>query len=252
MTRVVVLTSTAPRHRYFAAVMARAFDVLAVLVQPKTGYYVDQAERSEAIRAHLARNSEAEVAEFGDPGVPVESTLVPDINSPAVIEPIKTADLVLLFGTAILRAPWLEAFPQRIINLHLGLSPFYRGSATLFWPFVEGELACVGATIHLAAARVDAGDILRRVRARAQVGDSYYSLTNRTIREAIEAVPDTVHSYKEGSLTPQPQGGVATRAYRKADFDEAALARALAFVGDGITQPMIEEAERRTRCAFSQ
>lgn len=252
MTRVVVLTSTAPRHRYFATVMARHFHVVAVLTQPKSGYYIEQSARSEAVREHFARNSEAEIAEFGEPSPPIASTLVANINALESLEYARTAEVALLFGTAILDERWLGAFPRRIVNLHLGLSPFYRGSATLFWPFVEGELGCVGATIHLAAARVDAGDILRRVRARPRLGDNYYSLTNRTIREAIDAVPDAVGDYLDGSLTPQPQGGLLQRAFRKSDFNERALERALAFVGEGLTQEMIDEADRSERCVFSQ
>lgn len=252
MTRVVVLTSTSPRHRYFATIAARHFDVVAILTQPKRSYYVEQSMRSEAVRAHFTRNTEAEIAEFGDPSPSIATTLVTDINASGSREWARAADAVLLFGTGILDDRWLDAFPRRIINLHLGLSPFYRGSATLFWPLVERELACVGATIHLASEHVDAGDILRRVRAHPRVGDNYYSLTNRTIREAIDAMPITVKDYLQGSIIPQPQGAPLRKAYRKADFNEDALAQALAFFGDGLTQATIDEAARSGQCAFSQ
>ena len=43
-------------------------------------------------------------------------------------------DVVLVFGTGLLKAPLIGAFPGRIINIHLGLSPYYRGAGTNFWP----------------------------------------------------------------------------------------------------------------------
>ena len=33
-----------------------------------------------------------------------------------------------------------------MINVHLGLSPYYKGSATNFWPFVNNELQFLGVT----------------------------------------------------------------------------------------------------------
>jgi hypothetical protein len=54
------------------------------------------------------------------------------INDLAVIEwtKKKTPDAILLFGTGILSDEWLDKFESKIINLHLGHSPRYRGSAT--------------------------------------------------------------------------------------------------------------------------
>ena len=51
----------------------------------------------------------------------------------------ESTDVVLVFGTGILREALLSAFPGRLINIHLGLSPYYRGAGTNFWPLVNGE-----------------------------------------------------------------------------------------------------------------
>lgn len=252
MTRAIILTSTAPRHKYFASVVEREFEVTACLTQPKKDYYLSQIQLSQSVREHFVRNSEAEFLEFGDSKTQCSPIVVDDINSDESIAHAHEADVALLFGTAILSDKWLSLLPGRIINLHLGLSPFYRGSATLFWPIFEQELACVGATIHLAEKRVDSGDILKRVRARPIVGDTYYSLTNRLIREAINSVPNALRGFLDGSIIPQKQERLESRAYKKQDFKEEALNRALSFFGGGLTLSQILDAKNCSRCDFSQ
>ena len=40
----------------------------------------------------------------------------------------------------------LKEFRSKIINAHLGLSPYYRGSGTNIFPFVNKEIEYVGVT----------------------------------------------------------------------------------------------------------
>jgi len=254
--RAAVLTSTSLRHLFFLQTMADAFDVVLALHQPKVNYYEQVKQESLAIRGHFARIAQAEDEEFsGRLRSSAEQGLntVADINADAVVSEVRSAgvDVILLFGTAILSQAWLQAFPGRIINLHLGLSPFYRGAATLFWPIANEELECLGATIHLAIDRVDAGGILRRIKAEPRIGDSYYSLTTRLIRRSIEIMPQTVRDYLSGAIQPAPQETGNARAYRMRDFDEDALARALAYIGSGLTLEQIMTAERSKKCVCS-
>lgn len=250
--RAAVLTSTAPRHLYFLQVLSGAFDIAAGLTQPKRAYYAAQRENSAAVRAHFAALAEADHAEFSPRlnGDAAKMREVADINNPALVEEIAAtgAEVVFLFGTEILAPCWLDAFPDRIINLHLGLSPYYRGSATLFWPCANGEPECVGATIHLAVQKVDAGALLARIKVDPEIGDSYYSLTNRMIRRAIDAFPQIASDYLAGRITPEAQAGAAVRAYRKADFDDEALARMLAFFGPGLSARQVEAAKASGKC----
>lgn len=251
--RAAVLTSSAPRHRHFAATMARHFDLRLVLRQDKSAHR-REATSSEAIRRHFAALDEEELRTFPGDAWPSPAPMdVSDINDPTLAARARAegVEVVLLFGTAILGPPWLETFPGRIVNLHLGLSPFYRGSATLFWPFAQGELECVGTTIHLAVARVDAGPILARTRPALRAGDTYYTITNRLIRASVDRMPGVVHGFLRGEVVPAPQEVAPGRAWRRADFDEAALARALAVVGPGLTEADVRRVQGSARCRCS-
>lgn len=251
--RVAVLTSTSLRHTYFLQTMRKSFDVRFAAHQPKSGGYYVEDNRSPAVKEHFRRLDAAEKAEFGPITQiePIES--VAEINDQMVVDSVTQADVdyILLFGTAILKPMWLEAFPDRIVNLHLGLSPYYRGAATLFWPAANGEIECMGATIHIAVQKVDAGPIICRIKSNPRVGDDYYALSTRLIRESIDIFPEAVRDFHAGALPLTMQASIG-KAYRKNDFNDAALEKALAFFADGLTAEQIEAALKSKKCDCSQ
>lgn len=237
--KALILTSDKPRHRFFAATIASRFQAPFALLEQKKSYYTEQLANSEAVRRHFARNAEAEALWFqiDANAIEPEQRRVPDINDPACIEWARDQgfDVVCLYGTGILGPQWLSAFPDRIVNLHLGLSPYYRGSATLFWPFVHRELHRLGTTIHLATAKVDAGNILARVRPDLREQEDYYAITHRLIRDSILHVPTVIGDYLSGTVTAMPQEQVTGRFCRKADFNDLALQSALEYAGTGLS-----------------
>lgn len=253
MTRAIVLTSSALRHSYFVKIAASRFDVRGTLLEEKRNYYVAQRATSPLIVAHFSDLRDSEQRLFGDAGgvIQTANTLcVADINEPAALDWAmeQSPDIILLFGTSILRDGWLNRFPDRIINLHLGLSPYYRGSATLFWPFVHRELECLGTTIHLAEAKVDAGRILSRIKPDWIEGDNYYSTTHKLIRKSIDAMPQIVDDYINGRCAAIEQERVNGRLCRKADFSEDALRNVLAYTETGIPSAEIARAKRSQLC----
>ena len=69
------------------------------------------------------------------------------------------------FGSGIIDDNLIQVLPVNTFNLHLGLSPRYRGSATLFWPFYFLEPQFCGFTIHYLINEPDAGDIIHQEKA---------------------------------------------------------------------------------------
>ena len=49
---------------------------------------------------------------------------------------------------------------KRAINIHMGLSPYYRGSSCNFWALYDSKPDYVGATIHLLSKGLDSGAML--------------------------------------------------------------------------------------------
>lgn len=67
-----------------------------------------------------------------------------------------------MFGTDLIKGEMLASLPQLSLNFNLGLSPWYRGSVTLVWPFVLMEPQCAGVTIDRIVSAADAGEVLHQ------------------------------------------------------------------------------------------
>ncbi len=169
--KVAILTSRSLRHHFFVNTLAAEHSLVAVVREVKRDLVKEsKGDQLTVMKEHLAERGEAESRYFGDHSEPRCADLldveVGESNSTEVFAFLRDRDpdAVLLFGTSIIKPPILSHFEGRIINMHLGLSPYYRGAATNFWPLVNREPECVGATIHQAILEVDAGAVLNQVR----------------------------------------------------------------------------------------
>ena len=68
-------------------------------------------------------------------------------------------DLVLVFGTSLLRKKWFE-LNVPIVNSHLGIIPRYRGWMSWFWAILEKHYDSVGISIHYVSKIADGGDLI--------------------------------------------------------------------------------------------
>jgi hypothetical protein len=133
-----------------------------------------------------------------------------------------------------------------------GASPFFRRSATLFWPFYFKELQYLGTTIHLATATVDAGSVIARVDADIRPGEDYYQITTRLIKDSIDRFPELVEGFLEGRIKEQAPEAIASRVCKKADFSEGALLKVLSYAGKGFEAKEIAHIQKEKKCRYSQ
>ncbi|MEX2014010.1 MAG: formyltransferase family protein [Parcubacteria group bacterium] len=71
-------------------------------------------------------------------------------------------DLIVIWGNTILE-PHIIKTARKAINLHMGLCPYYRGAIANQHAVMRREPTRIGATIHYAVEKVDAGDILETI-----------------------------------------------------------------------------------------
>jgi methionyl-tRNA formyltransferase len=183
------------------------------------------------IRDHFAARDRAEAAAFAEAAA-LPGGLAPHVvppggcNAPAEIAAMRALapDVVLVFGTQILKDEIIEAFDGRIINLHLGLSPYYRGAGTNFWPLVNREPECVGATIHYLDRGVDSGAIIAHVRPAVRATDGPHDLGNRTIAAAADTLVAAARAHVAGRVRAVAQAGDG-RLYMRKHFHADAVRR---------------------------
>lgn len=77
------------------------------------------------------------------------------------LKPCLKSDKYIIFGSSYIKGPLVEFLvSRRAYNIHMGTSPYYRGSSCNFWASYDGNYDYIGATIHLLSKGLDSGDIL--------------------------------------------------------------------------------------------
>ena len=115
--------------------------------------------------------------------------------------------------------------PGNFFNMHLGLSPYYRGSGTNFWPFVNKELEYVGATILHLDPGIDTGDIVAHVRPIFEKNDTVHTIGCKVIKSSILVLIKIINQLKnKKNIQRIPQWKISKeKVYRIKDFDIFAL-----------------------------
>lgn len=216
--KVVLLTSDSLRHNYIVASLAKELDLVLVIIESKSSKIQDTSPyKQEDVRFladHFKARAASEEKFFGEyrgflTKIPMIQIAHGRINSEEVFKTIDDAapDLIVLFGTSIIKEPLLSGFKNRMINLHLGLSPYYKGSATNLYPYLFQEPDCIGATIHIANEKVDNGAILHQFRPNIIENDDLHDIGNKVIKKAGEILPEILKVYLTEKLEPVPQKG---------------------------------------------
>lgn len=251
---VVAIVGDQLRHRHVLRQIEAhpGVELRGVVVETKRPQPTDADPALDAVLAeHFAARRRAEQAFFGEleawgPAAEVLPVPFGGSNDDAVAGWVlaREPESLVLFGCSIIREQLLERLPERVVNLHLGLSPYYRGAATNFWPLVNGEPECVGATVHLATLSVDAGPIIRQSRPELHVDDGSHEIGCRAILAGADALVSGLVDHAAGRVSGEPQspGG---RVYRNADFDAQAVRRLWEQLEGGLIERYLADKDAR-------
>ncbi|HEY1599336.1 MAG TPA: formyl transferase [Pirellulales bacterium] len=112
---------------------------------------------------------------FLDPSIPL--LVVPDINAPIVRQRLADIkpDVVLDHGTGIVRDELIESVPLAL-NVHWGLSPYYRGTHCTEWALVNWDPYNIGVTLHRLSREIDGGGVVSQARAQITPDDTVHSI----------------------------------------------------------------------------
>lgn len=233
--RFGILTSVETRHRFFAQAIRRRFPVSAIGYE-ETGYspaataaFDLTPEEERIVAAHFAERARQEGIYFGHDAAFVESgpscvvrhLKRGTLNSPETVSLLAQAgcDTIVVYGTNLIKPPLLTRWSGRMVNMHLGLSPYYRGTATNFYPLLNEEPQFVGATIHLLDAGIDSGPILRHARPQIVTDDMPHTIGCKAILAGIDAMVWALDGFDAGTVEPVPQWRVdVPRLYLRKDY----------------------------------
>lgn len=231
---VIILTGNELRHKYFRTMLSNdgRFKVLTAISEDTTrsleNRVGDNPDSTRLESFHVSARTQSEKDMLGDSVSYITDksnpTVIPKgtINDDSIVQQIynHNPDLLVCYGSSIIRSSLLENYSKKFLNVHLGLSPYYRGSGTNVWPLINKEPHMVGATFMHIDAGIDTGKIIHQIRAEIFIGDSPHSIGNRLIKQMTSTYCDLIAHFSH--LTDEKQPNSKGQLYRQRDFDAKA------------------------------
>jgi hypothetical protein len=237
--QITVFTSNQPRHLALIESLASIASEVFAIQECNTvfpGQVQDFFGKSPVMQDYFSRVLAAEREVFGDvrfppPNVRQLSVKMGDVNrlDVAALEPAMGADVFIVFGASYIKGPLCDRLVQRrAINIHMGVSPYYRGSSTNFWAMYDRRPQFVGATVHVLSSGLDSGPMLFHALPQPAAVDPFV-FGMRAVRSAHVALVEHLKQRTLFDLAPVAQDrSKEVRYTRNADFTDAVAAEYLA------------------------
>ena len=107
-------------------------------------------------------------------------------------------DIVLVNGTRIISKATLQSVDAVFINIHVGITPQYRGAHGGYWALYNNDVRHFGTTIHLIDTGIDTGAVLKHVFAEPGNDDNFTTYPIIQVAEGIKALPQVINDFIEG------------------------------------------------------
>ena len=207
--KIIIFTSSEPRHDAFRIFLSNSKGIKILKSYSEEGKKLNKKLEKENNEGtphqinHLNMRYECEKEFFSNEiqslkdksnnekcstGYISSSDCLSEINN---LQP----DIIVVYGSSLIKGPILKQYENRILNVHLGLSPYYRGSGTNFFPFVENEPEYAGATFMFLDEGVDTGQIIHQIRPRILQNDNIHQIGTRLIYDMFKVYLQIILNY---------------------------------------------------------
>ena len=248
MKNIIIITSNDIRHHYFKIVFSSnsGINVIKTFVESEGKskldlYNMDAHNLDDLDTLHFNARHNTEHDFFSDilDGIKDNSNskLIRkgEINDRKVVDEIISlnADLIITYGCSIIKTRLIESYKNKIINVHLGLSPYYYGAGTNYHALVNSDFQCVGYTFMYMDSGIDTGEIIHQARARILPFDNPHQIGNRLIKDMTKDFVRLILSF-DMIKKKTPLSSEVGKTYKKSDANRASNIRLYENFKDGI------------------
>lgn len=180
----------------------------SVFINPCLSFF-SKKRKAELINEYQLNNSP-----FDDNDT-IKLTSVNDEACMQLLQQIQP-DIVVVNGTRIISKKILSCTTATFINMHVGITPLYRGSHGGYWALYKKDEKNFGTTIHLVDVGIDTGGIIKQLFLSPSKEDNFTTYSIIQIGAGIHALIEVIkqliikqptiinNNLKKGELYYQP------------------------------------------------
>lgn len=206
--KILFMTGSHPRHAYLANCIKKTGALAGLIIEEREAHIPSppeglSPELNDLFIHHFNKRAEAEAHYFNDKiKQPDTETLLVSkdtLNGSNTHEFIKNIkpDILLSYGVHKLSDETINCAPKEKWNIHGGLSPWYRGVITHFWPSYFLEPQMTGMTVHDLTQDIDGGALVHQSIAKLVPNDGLHDLACRAVLSLGEEIPQLVEAIQD-------------------------------------------------------
>ena len=229
--KITLFTSNQSRHNYLINSLQNVCDELYVIQEKKNSSKLSVTSHkieSKIKNIYFNNVSKAEKKVFGDLKVSKNIKILKireNINNYNLkyFQDYLKSDLFLVYGSSYIKGKLLDFLQsKKAIGLHMGISPYYRGTDCNFWAVYDGKPELVGATIYSLSNGLDDGNILFHTFPKKT--KNYFVFSMLAVKSAFECLNKNIRNKKLFKIKPIKQNKKKEIRYTKmSDFTDEIL-----------------------------
>ena len=206
--RITLFTSNNYRHNYLINLLSKCCDELFVIQECKNSIKKRNNEKKQVtniLEIYLNKVNDAQskifkqdVINMNFKNVKIFPIQYGELNkfSLSKLKNFLNSDIYIVYGSSYIKGELIEFLvKKKAINIHAGVSPYYRGAGCNFWALYDGNPHLVGATIHLLSKGLDSGPVLYHAMSNLKTNPFEYTMS--TLKSAFHSIGDRV---KDGNI----------------------------------------------------
>jgi len=127
-------------------------------------------------------------------------------------------ELIIVFGTSILKPEVLSIAKRYTLNIHGGIVPKYRNVHSDFWAVSKKDFTNIGISIIHLDPGIDTGDIAMQGLLKVSSDDTLFSIKKKNIELSLQLITQTIEMAKTGSLPKTQQSKLIDGFYKTPRF----------------------------------
>ena len=213
--KIIFLTGSHPRHAHIANAINKSGFLSGLIIEKREDHVPEAPKNLNAdlkflFNLHFKKRQNSEKKFFKETDFPRTNILnvsKDELNSSKTIQFIKEIEpnLIMSYGVHKLSDDLINSCKGEAWNIHGGLSPWYRGVATHFWPSYFLEPQMTGMTIHDLTQDIDGGNIIHQNSVTLVEGDSLHDLACRAVKEMGDDLSILIDKFKNNKVVKFPQ-----------------------------------------------
>lgn len=229
--KITVFTSNQPRHLNLIRELSKISEKCYAIMEVNTifpGKINDFFKSSEIFQKYFYNVMEAEKKIFGEVeflnevnNIVIKAGDLSNMNR-SILGPALNSDVYIVFGSSYIKG-WLADFliENDALNIHMGISPYYRGSSCNFWSLYDNNPHLSGATIHMLSKGLDSGGILYHIAPVLHNCSTVFDFTMMTVKSAHSSLIKKIKTGEIKKLKPVMQDkSLEIRYTRNKDFND--------------------------------